>query len=229
MWARADLTLPRRRSQKSERSPLLATHDALILLSFCRVMMRLWITNGTGHSVPLFHYKEAPRMFTRILVAVSASSVDAVLESAIDIAKKHDARIFALHVVDPAPCWMGPMDYDFGLAVQTLEAHGRDIVTRTADVLDDHARPAETRMVTLPIAGQTVGQAIASAADASGADLILLGERKSGWWRWLGADVASEVRRHTNTPIQVVSGKVAGGSTCRVAPRWTEASAADAQ
>lgn len=168
-------------------------------------------------------------MFTRILVAVSASSVDTVLESAIDIAKKYDAHISVLHVVDPAPCWMGPMDYDFGLAVQLLETHGREIVTQAANVLDDHSRPAEIRMVTLPIAGQTVGQAIASAADTSGVDLILLGERKSGWWHWLSADVASEVRRHTNTPIQIVSSKVIGGSTRRAASRWAEASAADAR
>ena len=168
-------------------------------------------------------------MFTRILVAVSASSVDTVLESAIDIARKYDARIFVLHVVDPAPCWMGPMDYDFGLAVELLETHGREIVTQAANVLADHSRPAETRMVTLPIAGQTVGGAIASAAGTSGADLILLGERKSGWLRWLSADVASEVRRHTNTPIQVVSSKAMGGSTRRAATHWAEASAADAR
>jgi nucleotide-binding universal stress UspA family protein len=168
-------------------------------------------------------------MFTRILVAVSASSVDAVLESAIEIAQKYDARIFALHVVDPTPCWMGPLDYDFGIIVQALEAHGREIVTRMADVLDDHSYPAETRMVTLPISGQSVGQAIASAADTSGADLILLGERKSGWWRWLSEDVASEVRRHTNTPIQTISAEVIGGSTRRGATRWTGAPAADAR
>ncbi|SAL50771.1 universal stress protein [Caballeronia udeis] len=168
-------------------------------------------------------------MFTRILVAVSASSVDTVLESAIEISKKYDARIFALHVVDPMPCWMGPLDYDFGLIVQALEAHGREIVTRMADVLDGHSGLNETRMVTLPISGQSVGQAIASAADSSGADLILLGERKSGWWRWMSEDVASEVRRHTNTPTQTVSGKVIGGSTRRGATRWTGAPAADAQ
>jgi nucleotide-binding universal stress UspA family protein len=168
-------------------------------------------------------------MFTRILVAVSASSADAVLESAVEVAKKYDARIFALHVVDPTPCWMGPLDYDFGLMVQALEAHGREIVTRMADVLDGHPGPVETRMVTLPISSQSVGQAIAAAADTSGADLILLGERKSGWWRWLSEDVASEVRRHTNTPIQTLSVEVIGGSTRRADTRWTGAQAADAR
>ncbi len=158
-------------------------------------------------------------MFTKILVAVSASSVDTVLGSAIKIAQKYDARIFALHVVDPTPCLMGPIDYDFGLVFEAMEAHGREIVTRMTDVLDDHSRLAETRTVTLPISGLSVGRAIASAADTSGADLILLGERKSGWWRWLSEDVASEVRRYTNTPIQIVSGKVSAGSTRRPAPR----------
>ncbi|MFL9991254.1 universal stress protein [Paraburkholderia sediminicola] len=168
-------------------------------------------------------------MFKRILVAVSASSVDAVLGSAIEIAQKHDARIFALHVVDPTPCLMGPIDYDFGLVVEAMEAHGRELVTQVTGVLDDHARPAEIRTVTLPISGLSVGRAIASAADTSGADLILLGERKSGWWRWLSVDVASEVRRYTNTPIQIVPGEVSAGSTRRPATRWTKAPAPDAR
>jgi nucleotide-binding universal stress UspA family protein len=168
-------------------------------------------------------------MFTKILVAVSASSVDAVLGSAIEIARKYDARIFALHVVDPAPCMIGTIDYDFGLIVQALEEHGQEIVTRVTDVLDAHSLPAETRSVTLPITGSSVGRAIASAADASGADLILLGERNSGWWRWLNEDVASEIRRHSSTPIQTVSGRVNVGSTRGAATRWTRAPAADAR
>lgn len=168
-------------------------------------------------------------MFTKILVAVSAGSVDTVLESAIEIARKYDARIVALHVVDPAPCFVGPMDYDIGLVVEALEAHGREIVTRMTEVLDDHSRSAETRMVTLPILGVSVGRAIASATDTSGADLIVLGERQSGWWRWLSQDVAAEVRHHTNTPIQIVSGKVSGGPARRATTRWTKAQAADAR
>ena len=73
--------------------------------------------------------------------------------SAIEIARKYDARIFALHVVDPAPCVIGTIDYDFGLIVQALEEHGQEIVTRVTDVLDAHSLSAETRMVTLPITG----------------------------------------------------------------------------
>ena len=165
-------------------------------------------------------------MFTKILVAVSASSPDSVLASAIEVARKYDARIFALHVVDPTPCFAGLADYDFGLMVEAMETHGREIVTRVTNVLDEHARPAETRMVTLPISGLTIGCAIASFAEESGADLILLGERKSGWWCWLSEDVAADVRRRTGTPIQIVSGNIAGGSSRRADALWTDAPAA---
>jgi nucleotide-binding universal stress UspA family protein len=201
----------------------------LILLSFCRVMMQLWITNGIGRLVPLFHYRKAPRMFTKILVAVNANSVDTVLGSTIEIARKYEARIFALHVVEPTPWLMGPVDCDVGLLVEAMEAQGHEIITRVTDVLDDHSHSAETRMVTLPIMGLSVGRAIASAANASGADLIVLGERSSGWWNWLTENVASEVRRHTNTPIQTVSGRINSGSTRRAATRWAKAPAADAR
>jgi nucleotide-binding universal stress UspA family protein len=168
-------------------------------------------------------------MFTKILVAVSANSTDTVLASAIEVARKYDARIFALHVVDPTPCFLGPADSDFGLIVEAMEAHGRTIVARMTDFLDEHAHPAETRMVTLPMSGLTIGRAIASFAQESGADLILLGERQSGWSRWLREDVASEVRRRSGTPIQIVRDRVAGSAVRRAGTRWTDATATGAR
>ena len=81
-------------------------------------------------------------MFTKILVAVSANSIDTVLGSAMDTARKYDARILALHTVDPTPYLMGPIDYDFGLMIEAMEAHGREIVARMAQVLDNHSGPA---------------------------------------------------------------------------------------
>ncbi|SDG23502.1 universal stress protein [Paraburkholderia phenazinium] len=168
-------------------------------------------------------------MFTKILVAVSANSPDSVLASAIELAQKYDARVFALHVVDPTPGYAGPADYNFGLIVEAMEAHGREIVTRVTNVLDDHARSAETRMVTLPMSGFTIGYAIAAFAEESGADLILLGQRKSGWWRWLNEDVATDVRRRTGTPIQIVSGKIADGSSRRTENLWADVPATGAR
>jgi nucleotide-binding universal stress UspA family protein len=59
-------------------------------------------------------------MFTKILVAVNASSIDTVFGSAIETARQYDARILALHAVDPAPCLMSPIDYDFGLTTEAM-------------------------------------------------------------------------------------------------------------
>jgi nucleotide-binding universal stress UspA family protein len=168
-------------------------------------------------------------MFTKILVAVSASSIDTVLGSAIEAARKYDARILALHAVDPSPYLMAPIDYDFGRMTEAMEAHGREIVTRMAEVLDNHAGPAETRMVTLPMSGLSVGTAIASVANTWAADLIILGERNSSWLDWLSEDVALEVRRHANAPIQTVSSKVISVATRGDVTRWTKAPAADAR
>lgn len=158
-------------------------------------------------------------MFTKILVAVSANSPDTVLASALDVARKYDARLFALHVVDPTPCFIGVVDYDFGLLVKAMQAHGSEIVARVTNVLDDHAHPGEARMVTLPMMNFTVGRAIAAYAEESEVDLIVLGERKSSWLRWPDENVAAEVRRHVGTPIQIVSGTPSGDTLSRPVSR----------
>ncbi|MFM0236577.1 universal stress protein [Paraburkholderia phytofirmans] len=144
-------------------------------------------------------------MFTKILVAVSASSADTILASAIKAARKYDAQIVALHVVDPTPCFIGAADCYVDLIVESMEQHGRQVVARIMDVLDEQARSAEVRMVTLPISGMTIGRAIASVADETEADLILLGERNSSWWNWLNEDVAAEVTRCSARPVQIAA------------------------
>ncbi|MFL9915427.1 universal stress protein [Paraburkholderia fungorum] len=121
---------------------------------------------------------EVLRMFAKILVAVSASSADTVLASAIEAARKYDAQIVALHVVDPTPCYLGPADCNFDLIVEAMKAHGRKVVAHVRNVLDSQAHTAEVHMATLPMSGMTMGRAIAIAADETGAELILLGERR---------------------------------------------------
>ncbi|MFB9127915.1 universal stress protein [Paraburkholderia dipogonis] len=144
-------------------------------------------------------------MFTKILVAVSARPADTILASAIETARKYDAQIVALHVVDPTPCFIGAADCYVDLIVESMEQHGRQVVAHIMDVLDEQARSAEVRMVTLPISGMTIGRAIASVADETGADLILLGERNSSWWNWLNEDVAAEVARCSGRPVQIAA------------------------
>ena len=78
-------------------------------------------------------------MFTKILVAVSASSADTVLTSAIEAARKYDAHIVALHVVDPTPCYLGAADCNYGLIVEAMTEHGRKVATHVRNVLDNQA------------------------------------------------------------------------------------------
>ena len=162
-------------------------------------------------------------MFTKILVAISASSAGTVLTSAIEAARKYDAHIVALHVVDPTPCYLGAADCNYGLIVEAITEHGRKVATHVRKVLDNQARTAEVRMVMLPASGMTIGRAIAIVADETGADLILLGERSSSPWRWLGEDVASEVVRCSGTPIQVAAERSNPRSAHRAGARWTDA------
>ncbi|MFM0133095.1 universal stress protein [Paraburkholderia sediminicola] len=163
-------------------------------------------------------------MFTKILVAVSTGSADTVLTSAIEAARKYDAQIVALHVVDPTPCYLGAADCNFDLIVEAMTAHGRKVVTHVRNVLDNQARTAEVRMVTLPMSGMTIGRAIAIVADETAADLILLGERSSFPWRWLSEDVASEVVRCSGRPIQVAADRINSRSAHRAGSHWADAS-----
>ena len=71
--------------------------------------------------------------------------------------RNYDARIFALHVVEPTPCFVGPDDCNFGLIVEAMEAHGRKIVTRVERAGQPRAS-CRSRMIMLPIAGWTMGQ-----------------------------------------------------------------------
>lgn len=165
-------------------------------------------------------------MFTKILVAVSANSADTLLASAIETARKYNARIVALHVVDPTPCYLDPADCNLGLIVEAMEAHGRKVVAQVKNVLDVGGHTAEVRMVTLPISGMTVGGAIATVADETGADLILLGKRGSRRWRWLSEDVAAEMMRCSSRPTQIAANGPAVTPARRRAfpllPSWSE-------
>jgi nucleotide-binding universal stress UspA family protein len=165
-------------------------------------------------------------MFKKILVAVSTSSADTVLAPAIEAAKKYDAQIVALHIVDPSPSYIGAADCNFGLIVEAMEAHGHRVVTHVKDVLEVHKRPAEVFMMTLPFSGMTVGKAIATVADETGADLILLGERSPSRWRWLSEDVAAEVMRRSSKPTQIVAGGTVTNPGHRAGRRWTDVTAA---
>jgi nucleotide-binding universal stress UspA family protein len=160
-------------------------------------------------------------MYTKILVAVGAGQESAVLASAIETARQYDARLYALHVVDPTPCFLGPTDSDYGLIVEAMQAHGREIVARVSRTLDEAALRGEARLVTMPLTGSMIGREIAAFAAENGIDLIVLGKRRPGWWRWLDEDVAATVRRHSEAPVQIASGQREAPGAHRTGPGWS--------
>ena len=81
-------------------------------------------------------------------------------------------------------------------------------------------------MLTLPLSGMTIGNAIADMAEETGADLIVLGERRSSLWHWMSEDVASEVMRCSGKPTQIVANGIAVRAARRTSARWGAVSVA---
>jgi nucleotide-binding universal stress UspA family protein len=143
-------------------------------------------------------------MTKRILVALSESTPDITLESAIETTREHGAQLTVVHVVDPTPYFSIAADQMCGLIFDTLEARGRETANRISNALEKAGCPAETCVVMLSIGTSTVGHEIASFSNEIDADLIIVGSRKSRWPSWLSDDVAADIQRATTTPIQIV-------------------------
>jgi nucleotide-binding universal stress UspA family protein len=145
-------------------------------------------------------------MYKHILVAIGPSLSESALTAAIARARECNARLSALHIVDPAPWW----------AVVTAESSSAD----TLAVIDDHARAVmrycaaqieragidgSTRSMTLPPSGVGLGEAIANAAAECGADLIVLGGEAQTGWRHDTARLRDVVCAHTACDVLIAS------------------------
>ncbi|QGZ59686.1 universal stress protein [Paraburkholderia acidiphila] len=144
-------------------------------------------------------------MSRTIVVAISQNSTDAFLASALDTARRCDAHILAVHIVDLTPCLTGMGEHlDYGMIAGAMEESGRETLARAMRILEGNQRGAQARMLTSPLSGSTIGRQIAAVCDAAGAERVLLGVRKPGWWRFMNEDVAATVQRQTSTSVQIV-------------------------
>ncbi|WP_243048218.1 universal stress protein [Dyella sp. RRB7] len=140
-------------------------------------------------------------MFKHILVAVSHNADCAALREAMALARKHDAQITALHIVDWIPRYVTADIADFGIMLDHLEKQGREIVDQVAALLEKAGCRGSAKMMTLAAGDFTIGKAIADIALDIDADLIVVGKATSGWWRWFEEDVSSETRRCAAVPV----------------------------
>lgn len=143
-------------------------------------------------------------MFQHILVPLDGSSTsELAIAKAIALAKAFNSTVTLLSVVDTyafaglgidVPCgqpdYVGAATAEAKLAVhsalQMCEAQG---LSATPSVME----------------GQVVYKSILAAAEASGADLIVMGSHgRKGLEKWVLGSVAAQVLSHTHLPVMII-------------------------
>ncbi|AEH36177.1 universal stress protein [Halopiger xanaduensis] len=143
-------------------------------------------------------------MATHVLVPVDDSDPsDAALEFALE--DQHDARITALHVIDPADLRDSPT-----LEMESAEDYGdfrlqqQEFSEQILDDAEERAREYGTSIETDQVVG-AVADAVVEYADEHGVDRIVIGSHgRTGASRVLLGSVAETVARRAPVPVTIV-------------------------
>lgn len=144
-------------------------------------------------------------MCKKIVVALGERHAESLLARAAAMSREHDAPVVIVHVVDLLDCFSMAADFDYGPAMQMMMSHGRNVVANAEAWLKARGCVVEAHMLALPANGVTVGHAIATLANETHADLVLLGERRNDWWQIFRNDVAADVARDTCACIRRIA------------------------
>ncbi|WP_243048216.1 universal stress protein [Dyella sp. RRB7] len=137
-------------------------------------------------------------MYNHILVAIGAYPNLHAVALAVGMAIKHGARMSVLHVADSVPYAIASAGNKPRVVIDVLQPGGYAVIDEVADVLDTAIPHMDVEFIALPSSGRPIGQTIATYASSIRADLIVLGRRKSGWWRCFEEDVCSRVQQHAD-------------------------------
>ena len=148
-------------------------------------------------------------MYDRILFPTDGSeTAERAIEEAIDIAKKYDAGLHVLFVVDETEPVLNVRGSDASL--DRLEADGEDVV----DDAIDRATQASVSSVTGSVQRGEPAETILEYVDANSIDLIVMGTHgRSGLDRHLMGSVAEKVVRHAGASVLTVRKEDAGISS----------------
>ena len=146
-------------------------------------------------------------LIRKILVAVDGSkpSMDASIQ-AIDLAKKFEAELIAIHVIDPRfsrlETALSPRPGKLKEAVMLAMEKGR----QNLEKVKHNATEKKVRVKTDIIVGKTsVANEIVEYAEKENINIIIIGSRGiSGFKRILLGSVASEVVTYAHCPVFVV-------------------------
>jgi nucleotide-binding universal stress UspA family protein len=163
-------------------------------------------------------------MYKHILVAVGTRSDSITLEAAIRLAHETGARVTALHVVDPVPPYAGAETCNFGATFEALDAYGQAVEARCLEAIRQAGCAGDARAIVLPMCGSTVGHAIADHAREIGADLLVVGSRKTSLLSFFRENLYKELLRHTDTPVLVATDALpaATGRALALRPRYAQ-------
>lgn len=138
-------------------------------------------------------------MYDEILVPTDGSpAAAAAIDHAVTIARRFDARIHALYVVDATA--YSTLEAGSSVVVEALESEGEGAVTTVAEGAEASGVPVTKRIVS-----GTAYRSILDYADEEGIDLIVMGTHgRRGLDRYLLGSVTERIVRSADQPVLTV-------------------------
>ena len=145
-------------------------------------------------------------MFKHILVPIDGSDTAlAAIDKAAGLAKAFGAQVTAIFVIDPYPFTGVGADFAYGQDqyLNAAKAEAGAAIENAAARLKQAGVDAETKVVE----SHAVWRGVLEAADAVGADLIVMGSHgRSGIEKLLLGSVTQRVLQDAEMPVLVVKG-----------------------
>lgn len=140
-------------------------------------------------------------MYERILVPVDASPrVGGFVDTAIELARTHDAALLVLHVIQREPIVGMPMEPAWPGLADVVRADGEAAV----DAVEARAEAAGVAIDTEVVAGNP-SQEIVRTAEERDCDVIVMGTHgRAGINRLLLGSVSEGVVRRSNVPVLTI-------------------------
>ncbi|WP_101294200.1 universal stress protein [Halegenticoccus soli] len=138
-------------------------------------------------------------MYERILIPTDGSeTARSAVQRAVDFARRYDATLHALYVVDTAA--FGTADFDADVMLEGFEQEGKRAVEYVAEAARDAAVPVETAIV-----HGSPERTILRYADDNDIDLIVMGTHgRRGLERYLLGSTTERIVRSATVPVLTV-------------------------
>ncbi len=149
-------------------------------------------------------------MYGEVLLPTDGSqAASRAMDHAVDLAKRHGARLKVLHVIDISLTEQGPRSLwaDWDRMAKRLHEEGHGLVGAVVESAKDAGVKAEG----VVMAKNNVPEAILGYVEEAGVDVIVMGTHgRSGVGRFLLGSVAERVSRGSKEPVLLVPAEERG-------------------